>query len=385
MINGEKTVETPIRWAMIGGGRGSQIGYIHRSSAVRDHSFALLAGAFDLDPGRGKEFGISIGVDPDRCYADYRTLFAEEARREDGIEAVSIATPNSTHYEMTKAALEAGLHVICEKPLCFKTEEAEELAKIADEMGLVVGVTYGYSGHQMIEQARQMVARGDLGEIRLINMQFAHGAYHTAIEKENPAVKWRMDPRLAGPSCVIADVGTHPLFLAEAILQDFEIEQLLCSRKSFVEDRVLEDNAFILMNLKGGAQATLWASAINCGSLHGQKIRIIGSKASIEWLDEQPNQLAYEIEGEPARVLERGAAHLYPEALVEDRISAGHPEGLFDAWSNLYRRFAIAMNQSKKGEKTDFWFPDIRAGVQGVKWVEKCVESADKGAVWIEY
>lgn len=385
MINGEKTLDYPIRWAMIGGGRGSQIGYIHRSSALRDNSFKLVAGAFDINPERGKDFGISIGVDPDRCYPDYKTLFTEEAKRDDGIEAVSITTPNGTHYEICKAALEAGMHVVCEKPLCFKTGEAEELAELAEAKGLVVGVTYGYSGHQMIEQARQMIIHGDLGEIRLINMQFAHGAYNTAIEKENPAIKWRMDPKFAGPSCVLADVGTHPLFLAEAIMPDFKITNLMCSRKSFVEDRELEDNAFVLMNLENGAQATMWASAINCGSLHGQKIRVIGSRASIEWWDEQPNQLKYEVEGEPACVLERGASYLYPEALEEDRISAGHPEGLFDAWLNLYRRFAIAMDKSKRGEKTDFWFPDIHAGVQGVKWVEKCVESADKGAIWIEY
>ena len=385
MINGEKVLDHSIRWAMVGGGRGSQIGYIHRSAALRDKTFNLVAGTFDINPERGKDFGISLGVDPERCYPDYKTLFEEEAKREDGIEAVSIATPNGTHYEICKAALEAGLHVVCEKPLCFYVEQAQELVALADSKNLVVGVTYGYSGHQMIEQARQMIMHGDLGEIRLINMQFAHGAYNTAIEANNPAAKWRMDPKYAGPSFVLGDVGSHPLFLAEAMIPDFAIENLMCTCKSFVENRQLEDNAFVIMNLKNGAQATSWSCAINCGSMHGQKIRVIGSKASIEWWDERPNQLKYEIEGEPARLLERGSKYLYPSALAEDRIDGGHPEGLFEAWSNLYLRFAKAMQSKTKGEKVDFWYPDVHAAANGVKWVEKCVESSKQGATWIKY
>lgn len=385
MINGEKFLDHPIRWAMVGGGRGSQIGYIHRSSALRDNSFQLIAGAFDINPERGKDFGIQLGVAPERCYPDYKTLFAEEAKRSDGIEAVSIATPNGTHYEICKAALEAGLHAVCEKPLCFTYKQAEELVHLADSKGLVVGVTYGYSGHELIEQGRQMVMHGDLGEIRIVKMQFPFGAYNTAVEETNAAAKWRMNPKTAGPSFVLGDVGTHPLFLAEAMIPDFKIKNLMCTTKSFIKTRQLEDNAFVLMNLENGAQATSWSSAINCGALHGQKVRIIGSKASIEWFDERPNQMSYEIEGEPVRILERNGSYLYPEARKEDRISGGHAEGLFDAWSNLYRRFAIAMQAANKGEKVDFWYPDVHAGAEGVKWVEKCVESASKGCIWVDY
>lgn len=385
MINGEKILDHPIRWGMVGGGRGSQIGYIHRSSALRDNTFQLVAGVFDINPERGKNFGIQLGVGPERCYPDYKTMFVEESQRSDGIEAVSIATPNGTHYEICKAALEAGLHAVCEKPLCFSYVQAEELVNLADSRGLVVGVTYGYSGHQLIEQARQMVLNGDLGEIRIVQMQFPFGAYNTPVEEKVPAAKWRMDPKVAGPSFVLGDVGTHPLFLAEVMVPDFKIKNLMCTTKSFVKGRQLEDNAFVIMNLENGAQATSWSSAINCGALHGQKVRVIGSKASIEWWDERPNQLSYEIEGEPVRILERGGAYLYDKAREEDRISGGHPEGLFDAWANLYRRFAIAMQAASKGEKVDFWYPDVHAGAEGVKWVEKCVESASKGCVWVDY
>ena len=391
MINGAKVLDHAIRWAMVGGGKGSQIGYIHRSAAMRDGNFALVAGAFDIDPQRGMDFAAELGVAPDRCYPDYKTMFAEEAKREDGIEAVSIATPNNLHYEVCKAALEAGLHVVCEKPLCFSSREAEELEALAKAKKRVVGVTYGYSGHQMIQQARQMIRRGDLGEIRVINMSFAFGGYNYKIEETNPAAKWRFDPTKAGPSFALGDVGTHPLYILEAMIPDMEIKNLMCTKRSFVEGRALEDNAFVIMNLKGSrsvqedAQVYCWASSINCGARHDHVIRVVGSKASIEWDDERPNQMTYEIEGEPRRILERGAGYLYDEARAEDRIGGGHAEGLFEAWANLYRRFAIAMDQADTSEYGDFWYPDVHAGRMGVKWIEKCVESADNGAGWVDF
>ncbi|RBW68543.1 Gfo/Idh/MocA family protein [Bacillus taeanensis] len=386
MINGEKNVKNPIRWAMVGGGRGSQIGYIHRSASLRDHNFQLVAGAFDIDPERGKDFGVNLHVDPERCYPDYKTMFAEEAKRVDGIQAVSIATPNGTHYEICKAALNAGLHVICEKPLCFTTEGAKELETLAKKMNRVVGVTYGYSGHQAVEQARQMIANGELGEIRIVNMQFAHGFHSEAVEEKNASTKWRVDPKMAGPSYVLGDLGTHPLYLSEVMLPHMKIKRLMCTRQSFVKSRApLEDNAYTIMEYDNGAIGTVWSSCVNAGSMHGQKIRVIGSKASIDWWDEQPNQLRYEVQGKPVQILERGMDYLYPEALKDDRIGGGHPEGLFEAWSNLYTRFAQAMEAADRGEAFDRWYPGIEAGVAGVRWVENCVRSADNGAVWIEY
>jgi predicted dehydrogenase len=387
MIYGEKKVDKPIRWAMVGGGKGGQIGYIHRSAALRDNNFQLVAGAFDIDPARGKDFGVNLHVDPERCYPNYETMFEEEAKRKDGIQAVSIATPNGTHFEITKAALHAGLHVVCEKPLCFTSKEAEELEILAKKKNRVVGVTYGYAGHQMIEQARQMIANGDLGEIRIVKMQFAHGFHSSAVEEGNASTKWRVDPKVAGPSYVLGDVGTHPLYLSEVMLPNLKIKKLMCSRQSFVESRApLEDNAFTIMEYDNGAVGTVWSSCVNAGSMHGQTIRVIGSKASIEWWDEHPNQLRYEIQGKPAQVLDRGMDYLYPEALVDDRIGGGHPEGLFEGWSNLYARFALAMDAADRGETLEnMWYPDIKAGVEGVRWVENCVRSADNGAVWVEY
>ena len=389
MIQGERRTAAPIRWAMVGGGRGSQIGYVHRCAALRDRSFELVAGAFDLDPERGRAFGVELGLSPERCHPDHRALFEAEARRPDGIRAVSIATPNSTHHEIARAALEHDLHVVCEKPLCFTTAEAEELRALAEARGKIVGVTYGYSGHQMIEQARAMVAAGELGEIRLVNLQFAHGFHSAPVEEADPAVRWRVDPRSAGPSYVLGDLGTHPLYISEAILPDLRIERLLCARQSFVRSRApLEDNAVVLMQYEGGAFGTAWVSAVNAGAMHSQKVRIVGSRASVEWWDERPNQLSFEVQGEPARILERGMGYLHPAALAEDRIGTGHAEGLFEAWANLYDRFAIAMEATDAGDRerlAALRYPDVSAGVEGVRWVENCVRSADRGGVWVDY
>jgi len=391
MFNEEARLEHPYRWAMIGGGRGSQIGYIHRSAALRDGMFNLVAGAFDINPERCTEFGKNIGLDPERCYSDYKVMLAEEAKRDDGIEVVSIATPNKFHYEMCKASLDAGLHIVCEKPLCFTSAEAEELKDLAEKKHRMICITYGYTGYQMVHQARKMIENGDLGDIRIINMQFAHGWHSEEVEAHDPGTKWRVSPEIAGPTYVLGDTGTHILYIAELMVPDFKIEKLMCSRQSFIKSRApLEDNAFVLMNLEGGAVASLWASAVNAGGIHEQKIRIIGSKASIEWWDEHPNQLSYEIQGKPKQLLDRGTGYLYTDdpSVSMDRIGGGHAEGLFESWSNLYNKFAFAMNAMDNGDADllkSMIFPGIEAGINGVRFLENCVKSADNGSEWVDY
>ncbi|GGO89538.1 oxidoreductase [Marinobacterium nitratireducens] len=390
MFNEETRFDEPLRWAMVGGGRGSEIGYAHRSGAQRDGLFRLVAGAFDLDPARCRDFGTNLGLDPARCYADYRALFAAEARRADGIQAVSIATPNSTHYAIARAALETGLHVICEKPVTFRVSEAEELKRLACERNRVFGVMYGYSGFPMLHQAREMIRRGELGEIRIVNLQFAHGFHNTEIERYNPGAKWRMDPQVSGPSFVVGDLGTHTFFLA-GMLTGLAVERLCCMRQSFVASRSpLEDNAHVMLQFRGGAVGTLWASAVNAGSTHQQKIRVVGEKASLEWWDEHPNQLRYEVQGQPVQILDRAMNYLYSEvpSIGANRIGAGHAEGFFESWANLYYRFALAMDAADRCDTATLdtlWYPGIDAGIDGVRLVECCVESADNEARWVQF
>nr|CAA6830263.1 MAG: Myo-inositol 2-dehydrogenase (EC [uncultured Thiotrichaceae bacterium] len=389
MFNEESRLANPIRWAMVGGGRGSEIGHAHRAAAVRDGFFQLVAGAFDLDAARGQEFGCNLGVDAERCYADYQTMFETEVAREDGIQAVSIATPNGTHYAISKAALEAGLHVVCEKPLTFTSAESEALKALAIEKQRVFGVMYGYSGYPMLHQAREMVRRGDLGAIRVVNMQFAHGFHNTAVEENSPGAKWRMNPEVSGPTYVLGDIGTHCWQMGQMV-SGLEIDELCCMRQSFIPSRApLEDNAHVMMKFKGGAVGTLWASAVNAGSMHQQKIRVVGEKASIEWWDEHPNQLKYEVQGQPAQLLDRGMGYLYgDDPAICARIGGGHAEGFFESWANLYHRFGLAMDAVERDDQPlldSLWYPGVEEGISGVRLLEACVESADNGSKWVGF
>jgi predicted dehydrogenase len=390
MLNGEKKIQKPLRWAMVGGGRTSQVGYKHRTGALRDNTaFTLVAGAFDIDAQRGRDFGVNLGVDVNRCYSDYKTMFAEEAKREDGIEVVSIATPNSTHYEICKAALNAGLHVICEKPLFFTSDEVREVKALADKKEKIIGVTYGFSGSQILLQARKMIENGEVGDIRLIKLHYTHGFHADAAEKDNSAAKWRVDPKISGPSYVLGDLSTHTYYISQLLLPTMKIEKLMCDRQSFIKSRApLEDNAHVIMHYDNGAVGTMWVSAIDAGCHKSQGVRIVGTKASIEWRDSCPNQLHFEEQGKPNQVLFRGMPYFYEEALEEERLGALHEEGLSEAWANIYLKFAIAIDAQNRGDKEflkTFVYPDINAGLEGVRWIENCVRSANEGSVWVDF
>lgn len=391
MLNGERIISKPLRWAMVGGGRLSQVGYKHRIGALRDNTaFQLTAGAFDIDAERGKDFGVNLGVDAERCYADYQTMFAEEAKRQDGIEVVSIATPNGTHYEICKAALEAGVHVICEKPLFFTSEEGYEIKTLAEKKGKIVGVTYGFSGNQILLQMRAMIEQGKIGDIRVVDLQYTHGfCAADEGEKISAAQKWRVDPAIAGPSFVLGDLSTHTYYMSQLIMPQMKIKELLCDRQSFVGSRApLEDNAHVLMHYENGAVGTMWTSSINAGCMDGHRIRIVGSKASIEWWDSKPNELTYEVQGEPGQTLVRGMPYLDDVCNADERLGALHSEGLSEAWANIYLKFAIAIDAKNREDEeilNNLVYPDIDAGIEGIRWIENCVRSADQGSVWVEF
>ncbi|MFE5429556.1 Gfo/Idh/MocA family protein [Peribacillus simplex] len=391
MLNGEKKIARPLRWGMVGGGRLGQVGYKHRIGALRDNTaFQLVAGAFDIDPARGKDFGLNIGVAEERCYPDYKTMFAEEAKCEEGLEVVSIATPNGTHYEICKAALLAGLHVICEKPLFFTTEEVLEIKALAEEKGKIVGVTYGFSGNQLLLQMRAMVEKGEIGDVRLVDLQYTHGFNATDDgDKMNAAQKWRVDPNVAGPSYVLGDLSTHTYYMSQLILPNMKIKKLLCDRQSFISSRApLEDNAYVLMHFENGAVGRLWTSSVDAGCMDGHRIRIVGSKASLEWWDSKPNELRYEVQGQPIQTLIRAMPYLDEYCNEDERLGALHQEGLSESWANIYLKFAIAIDAKIRGDQETLdtlVYPDINAGLEGVRWIENCVRSADQGAVWVDF
>jgi len=391
MLNGERKIPRPLRWAMIGGGRLSQVGYKHRTGALRDNTaYRLVASAFDIDAARGRDFGVNLGVAPERCYDDYRQLLAEEGKREDGVEVVSIATPNGTHYEIAKAALEAGIHVICEKPLFFTSAEAREIKALAEAKNLIVGVTYGFSGHPLLMQMRAMVASGEIGDVRMVEMQYTHGfSANDSAEMFSDAQKWRVDPKIAGPSFVLGDISTHTFYISQLVLPELKIESLLCDRQSFIPSRApLEDNATVLIHYAGGAVGRMWASSVNAGSMDSQFIRVIGSKASLEWSDYNPGELKYQIQGQPYQLMHHGMPYLHESALADERLGALHTEGLSESWANIYLKFAVAISAAQRGDTETLdtlIYPDIDAGLEGVRWIENCVRSADNGSTWVNY
>lgn len=377
-------LERPLRWGMVGGGQDSQIGYSHRDAARRDGLFSLEAGAFDIQAERGRAFGQSLGLAPERCYADYSAMFAAETARPDGIEAVSIATPNNSHFEICHAALSAKLHVVCEKPLALTVADAETLAALAQQKNCVLAVMYGYTGYEMVQQARAMVQSGELGKVRVVRMQFAHGYHATEVEANDPGTKWRVSPAVAGPTYVLGDIGTH-CFQMGAFITGEEVDTLCCLRSSFIASRTpLEDDAQVMLRYRSGAVGTLWASAVNVGSAHGFKVHVVCEKGSVEWWDEQPNQLTVARLGQPLATYERGHSYLDPSARFE-RVGGGHPSGYFDSWANLYRRFALAMAKPAGVDLSEMLYPQAEDGVSGVRFVHACADSANTGSQWVRF
>lgn len=392
MLIGEKKFErAPFRYGIVGGGRTSNVGYKHRLGAMRDNtSFILTAAAFDLDYDRCKDFGKNLGMSEERLYPDYKTMFEAEAKRPDGIEVVDIATPNFQHFEVCKAALEAGLHVICEKPLFFRIEEGLEIQKLAKEKNRAFCVTYGFSGFDLLYQMRAMIQNGDIGDVTMVDLRYAHGfACDPTGDQKAEGQKWRVDPAKSGPSFVLGDLSTHTFYMSELVCPHIRVKELLCDRQSFIKSRApLEDNAYVLMRYDNGAVGRMWASAVNAGDMSSQHIRIVGTKASLEWNDMHPDELQYQVQGKPIQTLVRSMDYLAPEALEYERLGALHYTGLIESWSNLYNRFAVVMDATDRGDKElldKIVYPDLAHGVDGIRWVTKCVESADKGAVWVKF
>jgi predicted dehydrogenase len=265
----------------------------------------------------------------------------------------------------------------------------QEIKQLAESKGRIVGVTYGYSGHPLLLQMRAMVTSGQIGDIRIVDLQYTHGFNATDDVKISDAQKWRVDPKIVGPSFVLGDLSTHTYYMSQLIMPHMRIRELLCDRQSFIRSRApLEDNAFVLMRYENGAVGRLWASSVNAGCMDSQRIRIVGSKASIVWSDANPSELRYEVQGQPNQTLYRGMPYLDSTCDAGERLGALHTEGLTESWANIYLRFALAIDAKKRGDEhtlANLVYPDIDAGLEGVRWIENCVRSANKGAIWVPF
>ena len=297
-------------------------------------------------------------------------------------------TPNISHYPIAKLALENGIHVVCDKPLATSRRDAEELAKLAAKKDVLFCVTYAYSGFPIIKHMREMIAHGELGTIRFVAGEYPQDWLATLLEKTGQKqAAWRTDPKWAGISNCVGDIGSHIEHMV-AYLTGLEIESLCARLDTFGEGRVLDDNASIMLNYKGGAKGLYWSSQIAVGHDNGFRVRIYGTKASLEWVEEDPNYCKVAFIDKPTVRLSRGRDKMYPRAQALSRIPSGHPEGYFECFANIYSTFLTALNKKMAGEpltKDDLDFPNVQEGIRGVKFIEKCVESSKKGAVWINF
>jgi len=377
-----------IKYGMVGGGQGAFIGDVHRKAVVLDGKAELAAGCFSHDFKNTLVTGEMLCLDRERLYRSYEEMAEAEGKRKDKIDFIVIVTPNNSHFPIAKLALQNGIHVVCDKPLTTDSKDAEELERIAVEKDLLFCVTYTYTGYPIVKHIKEMIANEDLGSIRFVNAEYPQDWLATPLEKTGQKQSvWRADPKQTGISNCVGDIGSHIENMV-SYLTGLKIKSLCARLDTFVEGRILDDNASIMVNYDNGAKGLYWSSQIAVGHDNGLRVRIYGTKASLEWSQENPNYLKVSYLDKPTETVSRGRDELYPHAQGYSRIPSGHPEGYFEAFANIYSTFITALKKKISGEalsEDDLDFPGVEAGIQGVRFIERCVESSQKGAVWIDF
>ena len=378
--------KAPIRYGMVGGGKDAFIGAVHRIAARIDGHYELVAGALSSNPTKSAASARELGLE--RSYGTYQEMAKGEAAREDGIEVVTIVTPNHMHFPIAKAFLQAGIHVICDKPLTSTLADAKKLAAIAKKSGKLFVLTHNYTGYPMVRQMREMVARGKLGDIRLVQAEYVQDWLTEKVEATGQKqAEWRTDPKRSGGGGAIGDIGTHAFNLA-SFISGQQLDSLAADLDSFVKGRKLDDNAHIMMRFKGGAKGMLWASQVAPGNENSLKVRVFGTKGGIEWEQENPNYFWYTPFGQPKQLITRGGAG---SSAVADRVSrtpGGHPEGYLEGFATLYSEAAIAIRalRKKNGKiPKSVIFPTVEDGVDGLRFIDACLRSSKKNAGWIKF
>jgi predicted dehydrogenase len=368
---------------MVGGGQGAFIGAVHRIAARIDGQYDLVAGCFSSTPEKSAASAAELGVP--RAYGDFAEMAMREARRKDGIEAVAIVTPNHMHAPVAREFLKRGIHVICDKPLTATLPEAKKLAKSAEGSDALFVLTHNYTGYPMIRQARAMIAAGELGEIRLVQVEYAQDWLAEPLEQSgNKQAGWRTDPAKTGAGGATGDIGTHAFNLA-GFVTGLELDSLAADLQSFVPGRLVDDNGHVLLRYKGGARGMLWCSQVASGCENALRLRVYGTKAGVEWSQEDPNYLWVTPLGQPRYRLSRGGAGTGPDAARVTRVPAGHPEGYLEGFANIYAEAARAILARREGLAPDpaVTFPGLKEGVEGVAFVDACVRSSKRNGAWV--
>lgn len=377
-----------LRYAMVGGGQGAFIGAVHRKAMALDGQYELVAGALSATPDRSRASGRELGLAEDRNHGSWQELLADELRRppDQRIDLVSIVAPNHVHHPVAQAFVDAGFHVVCDKPLVHTGAQAAGLVAAVQRQGTVFGVTYNYTGYPLVRQAREMVKRGELGTIRKVVVEYNQGWLATPLEaRGNKQALWRSDPAQSGGAGAVGDIGSHAENLASTVT-GLRLESLCADLASFVPGRALDDDASMLLRFEGGARGVLVASQVNTGLENALRLRVSGTQGSLEWWQEEPNKLMHFPLDGPPRLLTRGAPWLHPAAQRATRIPPGHPEGFIEAFANVYLGVAAAVRAHARGGAADPMeavYPGVEEGARGVRFIEAVLESARRGAMWV--
>ncbi len=371
-----------IKLGMVGGGIDAFIGNVHRIASRIDDKFELVAGALSSTPEKSLKSGLTLGIKPNRIYEDFKKMALREARLSEGIEVVSIVTPNNLHYEVAKEFLKRGIHVICDKPLTSTLTDAKRLIKLADATNALFILTHNYTGYPLVRHAKDMIQNNLLGKIRVIQVEYPQDWLTS--EQDSKQANWRTDPLRSGSGGCIGDIGTHAFNLIHFVTE-LELDSLSADLTSFVPGRQLDDNAHVMLRYKGGAKGMLWSSQVAPGNENSLKMRIYGEIGGLEWLQEDPNKLWHSPFGQQKKLITRNGAGVSLASNRLSRIPAGHPEGYLEGFANIYSEAADAIKSLQAGKARDkmIMFPDVKDGLKGVEFVDACVRSSKRNSVWI--
>ncbi|MAA65035.1 MAG: oxidoreductase [Alteromonadaceae bacterium] len=377
------TIKNRIRLGMIGGGQGAFIGSVHRYAARLDDRYTLVAGVFSSRQQINQQSAAELGVASDRCYDSVAALVQGESGRADSVQVVAIVTPNHLHYDAAKTCLEAGLHVICEKPMTVTAEEAESLVSLAEKHNVRVLLTHPYAGYPLTQHARALVRRGDLGKVRMVQVEYLQEWLTEPPGPDNKQAGWRLDPSRAGAAGCLGDIGTHAYQLA-AFISGQTLDAVSADLSAMVAGRQLDDNVHAMLRFTSGAKGMLWASQVAPGFENGLRIRVVGERASLEWAQETPNELWFAPLNGPRQRITRRDDWLSADIAPSLRVPGGHPEGYIEAFANLYQALANQLEGQPEGESAEGWLPDAATGLDGLRFISAVLRSSEAGSVWVK-
>ena len=382
LLRNDRLENKKIRIGFVGGGPNSFIGYTHRLSARFDNRFEFVAGVFSRDKKKSIKFGESLGIDKERCYNDFKEMAEKEVKRNDAIEALGIMTPSGNHYEIAKEFIKNKVHIICDKPLTSTIKDAVNLKKLIVKHKIIFALTHNYSSYPMLREAKEIIQSGKIGKITLINVEYPQG-YTVAIKKkeEKEILKWRLDKNQTGPSMILSEIGTHAYHLLRYVT-GLEVEQLSAEVSSLSSEISVDDNAFILLRIKNNIRGSIWVSSAATGGENGLKIRVFGNKGGIEWFQDDANNLKFIELNSPTKIITRASNLVSNFSMESSRVAAGHPEGFFEAFANIYTEFADSINAYKKNKKHKNTFPTIDDGLKGIKFIFAAKNSSNNNSKW---